>query len=293
MNTVASDGAEHRTKRERLATELRRLRDQAGISGRDLAHRVGISQSKVSRIESGTVIPSLPEVTAWGEAVEATTQTREWLTDLTEAAFTEMHTWRAALQRQAHLQDEIREQEDQARLVRGFQPTLVPGLLQTAEYARRVFSLFDPPYSEGALSMAVSARLQRQLALYEESRSFEFLITEAALRCRPGPPKLLLAQLDRIASLSTLENVSIGLIPHNTEALVCPPHGFTLYESDGSASDTFVEIETAHVRLTAGHADDIAVYQRQWSLLSEMAIYDDAAREFLAAVSADVRATAR
>ena len=71
MNTVASDGAEHRTKRERLATELRRLRDQAGISGRDLAHRVGISQSKVSRIESGTVIPSLPEVTAWGEAVVA------------------------------------------------------------------------------------------------------------------------------------------------------------------------------------------------------------------------------
>lgn len=293
MNTVASDGAEHRTKRERLATELRRLRDQAGISGRDLAHRVGISQSKVSRIESGTVIPSLPEVTAWGEAVEASTQTREWLTDLTEAAFTEVHTWRAALQRQAHLQDEIREQEDQAQLVRGFQPTLVPGLLQTAEYARRVFSLFDPPYSESALSMAVSARLQRQLALYEESRSFEFLITEAALRCRPGPPKLLLAQLDRIASLSTLENVSIGLIPHNTEALVCPPHGFTVYESDGSVADTFVEIETAHVRLTAGHADDIAVYQRQWSLLREMAIFDDEAREFLAAVSADIRATAR
>jgi transcriptional regulator with XRE-family HTH domain len=293
MSAIAGDGGESRTKRQRLAQELRRLRDVAGVSGRDLAHQIGISQSKVSRIESGTVIPSLPEVTKWGDAVKASPQTRDSLADLTQAAFTEMHTWRAALQRQSHLQDEIREQEDQAQLVRVFQPTLIPGLLQTAEYARRVFTLFDPPYSEGDLTMAVAGRLQRQLGLYEESRNFEFLITEAALRCRPGPVKLLLAQLDRIASLSTLENVSIGLIPHNREAVVCPPHGFTLYEGDGSAADTFVEIEIAHLRLAASDAEDIAVYQRQWSLLREMAVFGDEAREFLGQLGADIRATAR
>ncbi|MCG5214049.1 helix-turn-helix domain-containing protein [Streptosporangium sp. KLBMP 9127] len=273
--------------------ELRRLRDLAGISGRDLAHRIGISQSKVSRIESGTVIPSLPQVTAWAEAVGASDQTRAWLTDTTEAAFTEVHTWRDALQGQAHLQDDIRDQEDQAKIVRVFQPTLIPGLLQTAEYARRIFSLFDPPYSDGDLAMAIAGRLQRQLALYEESRRFEFLITEAALRCRPGPLKLLVAQLDRIASLSTLENISVGLIPHNREAVVCPPHGFIVYESDGSAGDTFVEVETTHVRLTANNAEDIAIYQRQWSLLSETAVFNDEAREFLATLSADLRATAQ
>ncbi|MDF5755773.1 helix-turn-helix transcriptional regulator [Spongiactinospora sp. TRM90649] len=283
------DGAVHLTKRQRLATELRRLRDLAGISGRDLAHRIGISQSKVSRIESGTVIPSMPEVTAWAQAVAASTQTREWLGDLTESAFTEVHTWRTALQRQAHLQDDIRDQEDQAQIVRVFQPTLVPGLLQTAEYARRVFSLFDPPYSESDLAMAVAARLQRQLALYEESRRFEFLITEAALRCRPGPVKLLLAQLDRLGSLSTLENISIGLIPHNREAVVCPAHGFTVYIGDESAEDTFVEVETTHVRLNANDAEDVAIYDRQWSLLSGTAIFDEEAAEFLAALRAEIR----
>ncbi|WP_219471296.1 helix-turn-helix domain-containing protein [Nonomuraea rhizosphaerae] len=293
MNAIAGDGGESRTKRQRLAQELRRLRDISGISGRDLAQRIGISQSKVSRIESGSVIPSLPEVTAWGDAVDAAPETRESLADLTQAAFTEVHTWRAALQRQAHLQDEIREQEDQAHLVRVFQPTLIPGLLQTAEYARRVFTLFDPPYSEGDLSMAVAARLQRQLALYEETRNFEFLITEAALRCRPGPVKLLLAQLDRIASLSTLENVRIGLIPHNREALVCPPHGFTVYEGDDSPADAYVEVEITHVRLTANDTDDIAIYLRQWSLLRQMAIFGDEAREFLSMVSDDVRAAVR
>ncbi|MEV0386331.1 helix-turn-helix transcriptional regulator [Nonomuraea sp. NPDC050643] len=293
MEDLADEVGRHRTKRQRLAAELRRLRDLAGISGRDLAHRIGISQSKVSRIESGSVVPSLPEVTAWSEAVEAPTPARELLADLTEAAFTEMHTWRAALQRQTHLQDEIREQEDQARMLRVFQPAIVPGLLQTAEYARRVFSLFDPPYSEGDLPMVVAARLQRQLALYDESRTFEFLITEAALRLRPGPVRLLLAQLDRIASLSTLENVRIGLIPQDEEAVVCPPHGFTLYESDGSAGDSFVEVEVTHMRLTVRDADDIATYHRQWSTLTAMAIYGDAAREFLAKLSADIRVMAR
>ncbi|MFG1944869.1 helix-turn-helix domain-containing protein [Nonomuraea sp. NPDC048826] len=272
--------------------ELRRLRDLAGISGRDLAARIGISQSKISRIESGNVIPSLPEVTAWGEAVEAPPEAREMLADLTQAVFVEMHSWRTALQQQTHLQDQIREQEDQARLIRSFQPSLVPGLLQTAEYARRVFTLFDPPYAVGDLPMIVAARLQRQVALYDENRCFEFLITEAALRCRPGPVRLLLAQLDRIASVSTLENVSMGLIPLDTESLVCPSHGFTLFESDGSAGESFVEIEVTHMRLTARNQEDVAMYRRQWSLLRDMAIYGDAARDFLAKLGADLRAEA-
>ncbi|MFC5823407.1 helix-turn-helix domain-containing protein [Nonomuraea insulae] len=293
MDDLAAEVGRHRTRRQRLATELRRLRDLAGISGRDLAHRIGISQSKVSRIESGSVIPSLPEVTAWGDAVEAPPQAQELLADLTEAAFTEMHTWRAALQRQMHLQDDIREQEDQAQLLRVFQPAIVPGLLQTAEYARRVFSLFDPPYSEGDLPMVVAARLQRQLALYDESRRFEFIVTEAALRCRPGPVRLLLAQLDRVATLSTLENIMVGVIPQDAESAVCPPHGFTLYESDSSTEDSFVEVEVTHMRLIVRAAEDVATYRRQWSLLGEMALYGDAAREFLTRLGTDIRAMAR
>ncbi|QYC45239.1 Helix-turn-helix protein [Nonomuraea coxensis DSM 45129] len=292
MEDLSEEMGKPRSKRERLATELRRLRDLAGISGRDLAGRIGISQSKISRIESGSVIPSLPEVTAWGDAVEAPSETREQLADLTQAVFVEMHAWRTALQQQTHLQDQIREQEDQARLIRVFQPSLVPGLLQTAEYARRVFTLFDPPYVEGDLPTVVAARLQRQVALYDENRSFEFLITEAALRCRPGPVRLLLAQLDRIASVATLENVSIGLIPQDGEFLVCPSHGFTLYESDGSVEDSFVEVEVTHMRLTARNAEDVALYRRQWALLGDMAIYGEAARDFLAKLSADMRSMA-
>lgn len=288
MSGAEEGNAERRGKRQRLAAELRRVRDLAGVSGRDLAHRIGISQSKISRIESGTVIPSLPEVTEWAAAVQASPQATEWLINMTEAVFTEMHSWRTTLQTRIHLQDDIREQEDLASVVQVFQPTLIPGLLQTADYARRVFSLFDPPYAESDVSMAVAARLQRQLALFDQDRHFQFLITEAALRCRPGPPRLQHAQLDRISSLSTLDNVTIGLVPLDRQALVCPSHGFIIYEDDEGEAGTFIEIETTHVRLTAHDAEDVAIYRRQWRLLTQMAIFDEEAHEFLRILTSEI-----
>jgi transcriptional regulator with XRE-family HTH domain len=73
--------------------ELHRARDLAGLSGRELAQRIGISQSKVSRIESGAVIPTAAEVTAWAEASGAPSQTRSLLLDLTERALPELYAW--------------------------------------------------------------------------------------------------------------------------------------------------------------------------------------------------------
>jgi transcriptional regulator with XRE-family HTH domain len=238
--------SEPRVHRRQLAVELHRARDLAGLSGRELAQRIGISQSKVSRIESGAVIPTAAEVTAWAEASGAPSQTRSLLLDLTERALPELYAWKDALRDQTHLQDDIQQWEREANSVRVFQPSLVPGLLQTAEYARRVFALFHPPYAERDIPAVLGARLDRQLALYEDGRKFEFLITEAALRWRPGPPRLLRAQLDRISTLSTLENVSIGLIPHTVEARTSTPHGFVMFGRNDDAE---------RVRATTGPAD--------------------------------------
>src|SRR5215510_8507018 len=98
------------TGRERLAAELRRLRDLAGVSGRDLAQRVGISQSKVSRIESGAVVPSLPEVTAWGKELGVSVETQGRLTALIDAVYNEVHPWGSAMRR-GSLQQTVQNKE--------------------------------------------------------------------------------------------------------------------------------------------------------------------------------------
>jgi transcriptional regulator with XRE-family HTH domain len=277
--TGSARGAEWE-QAHRLAGELRRLRDMSGVSGRELARRTGMSQSKVSRIELGTTIPSLPEVSAWASAIGAPAEIQDSLVTLAEAAFTEVQSWRDALRSRAHAQDEIQLQESRARMLRTFQPAVVPGLLQTAEYARRIFSLLPMTLAEGDIPAAVAGRLSRQLALYEAERTFSFLITEGALRWRPGPPELMIAQLDRIASISTLDNVSVGVIPLGVPALTMLTHAFVVY-NDWSEQDTLVSVETVHARLLVRTPGDIALYRQRWDRLAEMAIAGEEAREFI------------
>jgi transcriptional regulator with XRE-family HTH domain len=275
------------TGRERLASELRRLRDLAGVSGRDLAQRIGISQSKVSRIESGAAVPSLPEVTAWGKELGVSVETQGRLTALTESAYNEVHPWGSALRR-GNLQESIQDQESTATGIHIFQPSVVPGLLQTAEYARRVIAMFHGQYSDTDPAAEIASRLNRQLALYDRGRHFEFLITEAALRWRPGPVKLLMAQLHHIASISTLDNVMVGVIPLGVEATTLTTHGFALYEGNGQ--DAWITVETIHAEMTVAAPEHLDVYRTRWSRLCEMALFDDAAQEFLSRIVAELRA---
>jgi transcriptional regulator with XRE-family HTH domain len=283
---LVGEPQERHAKRKRLGAELRGLREAAGVSGRELAARINVSQSKVSRIESGVTTPPVPKVVAWVDAVGAPAEVRKRLTELAEAAFAEIRAWREEFASHGHFQGQVEQREVRAQRVRVFQPSLVPGLLQTAEYARRVFGLSQVPYEDEDMAKAVAGRLNRQLALYEEDREFAFLITEGALRWRPGPPRVLQAQLDRIASLTTLENVSIGLIRYDEEATAVIPAGFDLL--DGRDGESAVTIETRHANLLVTDPEHVAQYDRVWSLLAEMAVFDEEARVMLGDIRAAV-----
>ncbi|NNH74927.1 helix-turn-helix domain-containing protein [Nocardia uniformis] len=277
--TAANAVAHQSRPRQQLAAELRRLRDVAGISGRELAKQVGISQSTLSRIEAGHVVPPLPQVLDWANAVGAEADCQKALRALTEAAHSpEVHDWATSLADRPHLQDDVRAFEEDAHLVRNFQPALVPGLLQTADYARRVFATFDPPYPPDALTAALAARLERQRVLYDPAKRFEFLITEAALRFRPGPHRVLLAQLDRIISIETLDTVTIGVIPQDIDASTTIPHGFVIYDNDDHALASAEPIPGSMV--TRG-PEGVDAHRRRWVALTRMALFDNEARAFL------------
>lgn len=286
---MPDDGRGTFDKRRRLAAELRILRDMSGVSGRDLARRIGISQSKVSRLEAGTAQPSATEVTAWTRAVGAAGETARLLDMLAEVARDEVETWQAAMEGRPQVQDDIREREAEASRTRSFQPAVVPGLLQTPAYAQRVFSMLKSYVPQTSVAAAVAARLDRQLALYEDGRRFEFLLTEAALRWRPGPPRMMIAQFDRVATVSTLDNVSIGLIPFSVEADTFYSHGFALYD-DGDPADTVALVEVDHAGFTVSAPDDVALYESRWSALRKSAVFGNEARDLLDVLAAEMRA---
>jgi hypothetical protein len=94
---------------------------------------------------------------------------------------------------------------------------MVPGLLKTAEYARRVLAVADPTGGQRHdMSAALGARIKRQEILYDDSGRFEFLITEAALRWQSHDRSLIVPQMARISSAATLSNVWVGLLPHKS-----------------------------------------------------------------------------
>lgn len=260
-----------RAQRIRLGAELRRLRLLAGMSGREVAHHLNIGQASVSRIENGQAVPSLPQVNAWVEAVRASPEQRETLIALTEAALNEVESWRVR-QRAGlpSMQADVQSLEATAYVHRCFQPSLIPGLLQTAEYARHVFTLVDV-LGDGDYSGAVAGRLERQKILYQEDHRFEFLITEAALKLRICPQRVMDAQLAHIGSVATLSNVKVGVIPLDVDARAIPWCGFNLYDERGDL-EPFVTIEMPHAGITVSDPADVRLYQQQLNLLRESAV---------------------
>jgi transcriptional regulator with XRE-family HTH domain len=272
------------THRQRLAAALLKIRTAANLTTRALAERISISQSKVSRIESGRVLPTAEEVTAWTHATSADQAMLNELLEQLDAALTEFAHWQVGLRDGvSSKQERIRELETAAAAIHNYQVALIPGLLQTAEYARRVFQLTDVVGSQD-FARAVAKRIDRQQVIYDESRQFEFLITEQALRARIGPPGLIAPQLDRIGQISTLSNVVVGLIPSVAEVTALVMHAFVLFEPSEDEQSPFVVVELAHGEVIISDPKDIKLYQDRLSLLREMAVFGDAARALLASI---------
>lgn len=268
--------AEPSRVRTLLVKELLRVRDLAGLSGREMARRLGISQPKMSRIDRGLSLPSMPLVERWLAEGNANEDTRERILALAEAAHGETRPWGDLLDGRDHLQDEARERTAAARLIRNFQPTVIPGLLQTAEYTRSVLALGKTTDRAAALA----ARLERQQVLHEPGRRFEFVISEQVLRWAPGP-QALAGQIDRLLSLMTLESVEVAVL-ESSAAVVVPWHNFIIREpADGSPS--YVTTELFHGAQKINDTDSVAVYLKAWKQLWQAAVTADKATALLRA----------
>lgn len=274
--------------RQCLAVRLRELRRAAGLSGEELGARCGWTQTKTSKIETGRTVPQVADVAAWASATGADETVRDELVELVEVVLTAASTWR-----REHRQGLRRKQQRVGRLeaavstIRVYQPGIIPGLLQIGEYARRVMTLANPT-GQADLTEGVAARMARQEVLYDPAKRCEFVITEAALRWRPGAPELLLAQFDRLLSVSTLPNVEVGLIPQAAEATVLPHHAFLILGEPGRDEEPLVIVETMADELVIRDAEKVAVYLDRFAQYRHAAVFEEDARAVLRRIAGDL-----
>jgi transcriptional regulator with XRE-family HTH domain len=238
-----------------LGQRLRSLRRAAGLTGPALAARTGISQPKISKLETGRIAPSVEDVHALAKALKASPDVTASLLEQAHGLAAQLRAWRAM--RRQHLpthHDRARELEATATAITIFQNAIVPGLLQVAEYARQVFLRAGLGGDDEALANAVAALLNRQTVLFTGSKQFAFILTEAALRHRICPPAVMRAQYDRLISIAGLENVRVGIVPFEVELPLLPLNNFALFDGDA------VQVETISGEVILRGARDVQAY---------------------------------
>ncbi|WP_327590797.1 helix-turn-helix domain-containing protein [Nonomuraea sp. NBC_00507] len=260
-----------------LGGQLRQLREAVHLSGKELAERLRWQPSKVSRLENARQTPTEDDVVAWAQAVSATPDTTDELIRQVIALAERHDSWKQRYRSGlAAIQEDMRDLEARTKLFRAFEPGIVVGLLQTAEYARHVFRKVKRLYSAAdQIDAAVRVRMQRQEILYDRSRTFRFVVPESALHTTLAPADVMRGQLDRLLAVSTLPNVEFGVIPFGTELPSAPINGFWIY------NDAMVGVATMTKDLVLRDPDDIAFYVNAFDAYAKVAEFDEGGREVL------------
>jgi transcriptional regulator with XRE-family HTH domain len=245
-----------------LGSLLSRLRRQQGVTGQQLGRLVGMSQAKVSKIENGVVTPTARDVERLARALQAPEDLVTELVDRANGLRDQFTDWRLTAERLASTQQALARDEEQAARITVFQIGVVPGLLQTTEYARgvlgentAVLSGIEPGQDTRPSPSAVTVRIQRQEILDDTHKQFDFVLTESVLSTVVGSPAEMLAQLHRIRAVAGQDNVRIGILPWDVELAFPPLHGFHLFD------DRVVVIDLISTTVVSRGSEDLRVYR--------------------------------
>jgi len=200
----------------RLGIELRRLRAAAGLTGREAAALLGVSSTQINQVESaltGVSEKRLRRLAANyacsdGELLDAlvamaTDRTRGWWEEyrgLLPTSFLDLS-----------------ELEHHAAYRWDVDFLHVPGLLQTEDYARTLFSRRVPELPADELELRVRHRMQRRVIVEKEATPYKAVVHEAALRIKVGGRAISRAQLVRILELSEADHITVRVIPFALE----------------------------------------------------------------------------
>ena len=141
----------------------------------------------------------------------------------------------------ADMEEPVRPYERAARVLRTFEHTFVPGLLQTPEYARAVLSK-KPHATDDEIENLLSLRLARQEILTRDDPPLVYALLDEAVLNRPvGPAEVMHGQLLHLADLATWRNISIQVVPYSAGGHVGLQGAFVIAEAADMSATVFLE----------------------------------------------------
>jgi transcriptional regulator with XRE-family HTH domain len=285
----ATQMADPAALRRRLRTELRRARDDAQKTQRDVAEALFWSPSKVIRIESGQTGVSVTDLKALLDFYGVRDDAK--VAELVEMAR------RSRKQRWSQYRDVVTAEvamyygyEASASIVRQFEPLLIPGLLQTPTYMR---ALLDGVFQEDerTIERRVEARVERQKLLdREDVRELIFIVDEAAVRHVVGGPQAMAEQLEHITALADRPDVTFRVIPFSVGGYIGLRGPFSLLQFPGQDDADVVYLEGLESAFFHDNDERTGQYRGIFEDLESKALSEEASIELLGSIVAGLQA---
>jgi hypothetical protein len=264
--------------RELLAGRLRDIRLDARLNARELSTTAGWHPAKTTRIESAKQAVSEEDIRIWCRVCGADRDVPD-LIAASRAADSMYIEWRR-LNRggMRAMQESRRPLQERTRLYKAYCPSVIPGFLQTPDYARmllRAITAFRGTPDD--VEEAVTARMNRNRILGDGSHRFALLVEETVLRYRIADTDVMAAQMGYLLEAALLPSVSFGVIPFTADRPAWPLEAFTIFDDER----VLVELLSAQVTVTA--PSEITLYVRAFEKLADLAVYGPEAAALIAA----------
>jgi transcriptional regulator with XRE-family HTH domain len=272
-------------RRRRLAAELRRLRDQSGLSISDVAEKLDWPGSRISRIETrqlGITTPDLRKLLdVYGVDDEAH---RGKLAEMARRAG-ERGWWQSYSRSVVPSgYGDLITVEAEAATIRSYQPEVVPGLLQTAGYARAVIRVGRKSDTAAEVGRRVEVRLERQQILTRADPPpprVHVVLNEAVLRRRVGGPEVMREQIQHLMAERDRANVTVQVLPFEAGAHPAMVGPFVMMTFLDPGDLGVVHLENATGSLALETPEELRAYEEFWDDIQASAYSPDDSRAFL------------
>ena len=260
--------------RRRLAGELRALRLQAGLSQEQVAEYLDASAYKIVRIENAQSAIGMSDLRQLLALYKVDAEVRDRLIDLGRHARKRGGWWSSY---RDLLPGPYVQLEAEASVVRNYETSIVPGLLQTPDYARAMVLTASRAVSDEEVERRVNARIKRQERLHGENPlELRALIDEAVLRRRAGEPDIMRRQLERLVEVAELPNVSLRVLSYDAGLYPSIGNPFVVLTFAESIDPDVVFCENRVGERYFHNADEVAGFHADFRQMTKVSL-DEAA----------------
>ncbi|WP_328720029.1 helix-turn-helix domain-containing protein [Streptomyces sp. NBC_00247] len=271
-------------RRRRLGQELRRLREQKGMTAEEVADRLLVSQSKISRLENGRRSISQRDVRDLCGVYEV--EDHRIVDSLMQMAkdSRQQGWWHAFGDIPYSVYIGL---ETDAESLRGYEPQVIPGLLQTRAYSEALITGALPEAPPADIEKRVNVRARRQDRINEPERPLRLwvVIDESALHRTVGNKQVMIEQLEHLVACSKLPHVTVQVLPFEMGAHPGINGQYAILEFPDTADSSVVYIEGVTSDLYLEKANDVQRYSVMYEHLRAQALNVEQSRQFIGEIA--------